>query len=285
MVAGDAQALEELVAWCAGRGGAGAADRGGLRLAFAVGGRRWKPELAQELASVAPRSAAVPFFSTVTGGWLDTAGLDAGYWFANLREPVRFEPAVRALVGRRVRGCSWRRRPHPVLALAVHGDRGGRRGSGAGQVVAAGTLRRDDGGWGRLLTSAAELWVHGVPVDWAATLPAAPGRGRRARRGRRGWWICRRTPSSTSGSGCRLAAGRRRRRGLGLGAGRASAARARPPASPDERAACCTGRLSLQTQPWLADHAVTGTVLLPGTALVELAIRAGDEVGCRRSRS
>ncbi|WP_189711666.1 polyketide synthase dehydratase domain-containing protein, partial [Streptomyces anandii] len=43
-----------------------------------------------------------------------------------------------------------------------------------------------------------------------------------------------------------------------------------------------TGRLSLETQPWLADHAVMGTVLLPGTAFVELALRAGEQVGCDR---
>ena len=41
-----------------------------------------------------------------------------------------------------------------------------------------------------------------------------------------------------------------------------------------------TGRLSVQTHPWLADHVVHGSVLLPGTAFVELAIRAGDRVGC-----
>ncbi|PWW60495.1 acyl transferase domain-containing protein, partial [Actinokineospora spheciospongiae] len=40
-----------------------------------------------------------------------------------------------------------------------------------------------------------------------------------------------------------------------------------------------TGRLSLRTHPWLADHAVLGSVLLPGTAFVELAVRAGDQVG------
>ncbi|MYR63864.1 hypothetical protein GTY54_49255, partial [Streptomyces sp. SID625] len=40
-----------------------------------------------------------------------------------------------------------------------------------------------------------------------------------------------------------------------------------------------TGRLSVATHPWLADHDVLGTVLLPGTGLVELAIRAGDEAG------
>ncbi|MEV4898542.1 type I polyketide synthase, partial [Nonomuraea sp. NPDC055795] len=39
------------------------------------------------------------------------------------------------------------------------------------------------------------------------------------------------------------------------------------------------GRLSLRTHPWLADHAVMGTVIVPGAALVELAVRAGDEAG------
>ncbi|WP_345025792.1 polyketide synthase dehydratase domain-containing protein, partial [Streptomyces sedi] len=43
-----------------------------------------------------------------------------------------------------------------------------------------------------------------------------------------------------------------------------------------------TGRLSVQAQPWLADHVVAGMVLLPGTAFVELALRAGGEVGCDR---
>ncbi|MGW1819872.1 SDR family NAD(P)-dependent oxidoreductase, partial [Streptomyces sp. NPDC002125] len=41
-----------------------------------------------------------------------------------------------------------------------------------------------------------------------------------------------------------------------------------------------TGQLSLRTHPWLADHAVAGTVLFPGTGFVELAVRAGDQVGC-----
>ena len=43
-----------------------------------------------------------------------------------------------------------------------------------------------------------------------------------------------------------------------------------------------TGRLSLAAQPWLADHVVAGRVLVPGTAMVEMAVRAGDEAGCGR---
>ncbi len=42
----------------------------------------------------------------------------------------------------------------------------------------------------------------------------------------------------------------------------------------------CTGRLSLSTQPWLADHALFDRPLLPGTAFLEFALRAADQVGC-----
>ncbi|WP_042384050.1 type I polyketide synthase, partial [Streptacidiphilus melanogenes] len=49
---------------------------------------------------------------------------------------------------------------------------------------------------------------------------------------------------------------------------------------PDSDGYLFTGRLSLRTHPWLADHAVGDTVLLPGTAFVELAVRAGDQVDC-----
>ncbi|MCQ8195560.1 type I polyketide synthase, partial [Streptomyces sp. RCU064] len=46
---------------------------------------------------------------------------------------------------------------------------------------------------------------------------------------------------------------------------------------PDTGGTVLTGRLSLATHPWLADHTVSGAVLLPGAAMAELAIRAGDE--------
>ncbi len=49
---------------------------------------------------------------------------------------------------------------------------------------------------------------------------------------------------------------------------------------PDSGAVVLTGRLSTATHPWLADHAVAGVVLFPGAGFVELALRAGDEVGC-----
>ncbi|MEU8473386.1 SDR family NAD(P)-dependent oxidoreductase [Streptomyces sp. NPDC029006] len=41
-----------------------------------------------------------------------------------------------------------------------------------------------------------------------------------------------------------------------------------------------TGRWSPRTHPWLADHAVWGTALLPGTGFVDLVLTAGAAVDC-----
>ncbi|MFE6871513.1 type I polyketide synthase, partial [Kitasatospora sp. NPDC057692] len=41
-----------------------------------------------------------------------------------------------------------------------------------------------------------------------------------------------------------------------------------------------TGRLSVRTHPWLADHAVAGAILFPGTAFLELALQTADRTGC-----
>ena len=43
-----------------------------------------------------------------------------------------------------------------------------------------------------------------------------------------------------------------------------------------------TGRLSLASHPWLADHKVHEVVLVPGAAMVEMALHAGDRAGCPR---
>ncbi|MFG2353530.1 SDR family NAD(P)-dependent oxidoreductase [Streptomyces sp. NPDC048521] len=48
----------------------------------------------------------------------------------------------------------------------------------------------------------------------------------------------------------------------------------------DEDGLVLTGRLALREQDWLADHTIVGAVVVPGTAFVELAVRAADRVGC-----
>ncbi|MCD0449837.1 acyltransferase domain-containing protein [Actinocorallia sp. API 0066] len=120
------------------------------------------------LADVRPRPATVPLLSTVTADWLDTTGLDAAYWFRNLRSEVRFKDAVEALAAAG-HDVFVEISPHPVTVSALQETL---EAAGRPEAVAAGTLRRGEGGLPRFLRSAAELYVRGVPVDW---LPALPG--------------------------------------------------------------------------------------------------------------
>ncbi|MGF1430572.1 type I polyketide synthase, partial [Kitasatospora sp. LaBMicrA B282] len=164
VVSGDNDALEELLERCA------AEEVRARRIpvdyaSHSAHVEALEAELLEVLAPIVPRSSLVPFHSTVTGELLDTAGLDAGYWFRNLRQTVQLEPTVRALqaAGHTV---FVEVSPHPVLTLPVQET--------ASEAVVTGTLRRDEGGLRRFLTSAAELFVQGVAVDWR--LPVGAGR-------------------------------------------------------------------------------------------------------------
>ncbi|WP_443737695.1 type I polyketide synthase, partial [Streptomyces kronopolitis] len=117
----------------------------------------------EALDGIRPAEAAIPFFSTVTGQWQDTTGLDPDYWYTNLRQTVRFEDALRGLVAAGHRAFI-EVSPHPVLTGGIR-DCVDALGTDAAVL---GTLRRDEGGLGRLLTSLAEAHAQGVDVDWTA---------------------------------------------------------------------------------------------------------------------
>ncbi|MGA2165152.1 MAG: acyltransferase domain-containing protein [Solirubrobacteraceae bacterium] len=126
-------------------------------------------ELREELhgacAPATPRTGELPFHSAVTGGQLDTAGLDAEYWYRNLRETVRFDRALGGLIERGERAFV-EVGPHPVLMgglreLAEH------LLERPEELIAVGSLRRDAGGPERLLSSLGEAWVRGVGVNWS----------------------------------------------------------------------------------------------------------------------
>ncbi|UED87444.1 type I polyketide synthase [Streptomyces profundus] len=221
-----------------------------------------------DLAPISPRTGRVPLISAVTGEPLDTAEMDAAYWYRNLRQPVRFADALNHAVEqgfRRVVEVS----PHPVLTVPVQEVV---EAAGASGVV-VGTLRRNEDEAARVIASAAELWVNGTSVDWSAFYA-----GRAVQRvdlptyafQRQRYWL---EPQLLAGD-----AG-----GLGLGAAEHPLLGAAVALASDG-GVLLTGRLSLRGHPWLADHAVRGTVLLPGTGFVELALRAGDEVGCGQLR-
>jgi acyl transferase domain-containing protein len=219
---------------------------------------------------IVPVTGDVPFLSTVTGELIDTAALDGEYWYRNLRETVRFEHATRLLLGQGYRAVV-EVSTHPVLSTAVQETADGMLEE-AGKVVAIGSLRRDEGGLERFLRSLGEAWVRGVEVSWDAVFagsgaarPELPGYAfRRAR-----YWLAERREDGAAGAvaGAGLAAPEHPLLGATVGLA-------------DGETWVFTGRLSLQTHPWLSDHAVMGTALLPGAAFVELALRAGSEVGC-----
>ncbi|MFD0297501.1 SDR family NAD(P)-dependent oxidoreductase, partial [Streptomyces sp. NPDC127118] len=225
-------------------------------------------ELARLLAPVTPRVPVVPLYSTVTGEIVDGAGLDGGYWYRNLRGTVEFENAIRSLLADGFTAfveCS----AHPVLTIGLQETFEAADASPA--VTAIPSLRRDEGGLDRFLISLGQAWTNGLDIDWGRVLPEA---GRLTvlptyafQRSR--YWLESVGPVGGDVSAAGLVA-----------AGHSLLGAVVELAGAD--GVVLSGRLSLQTHPWLADHAVAGTVLLPGTAFVDLALHAAGTVGAAR---
>ncbi|SCE32031.1 candicidin polyketide synthase FscB, partial [Streptomyces sp. SolWspMP-5a-2] len=218
------------------------------------------------LAPVTGRTGTVPFYSTVSGTVIDTYELDGSYWYRNLRGTVEFEAATRALLADGFQVFA-EISAHPVVATGVQEtieDAGVRAG-----VV--GTLRRDEGGLERFTLSLGEAWALGADIDWDVHWD-----GLRPRRfdlptyafQRQHYW-----PRFADLGGDVSSAGLDSPDHPLLGASVELAG---------GDGLVATARWSLRTHPWLADHAVSGTVIVPGTALVESVIRAGDVLGCGR---
>ncbi len=141
-------------------------------------------------------------------------------------------------------------------------------------VLAVAVQRRDRPEAHALLHALAELHVHGVPVTWTQWFTDTGARRvdlpTYAFQHQRYWPTAGRARTGDVS-------------GAGLGrTGHPLLGATVDLAGDDEMV--LTGRLSLTTHPWLADHTVSGLTLVPGTALVELAVRAGDEVGLSRLR-
>ncbi|APY84627.1 hypothetical protein A7J05_01585 [Streptomyces alfalfae] len=166
VVAGDADALDELMESCA-------ADEVRARrvpvdyASHSPHVERIQEALAEVLAGIAPKSASVPMFSTVSGEWLTGTEVGAEYWYQNLRNTVRFEDATRGLLDHGV-GVFVECSPHPVLTIGVRET----VEAAEREAIVVGTLRRTDGDLDRFLLSAAEAYVEGMSFDWRAAVPA-----------------------------------------------------------------------------------------------------------------
>nr|QGJ79645.1 Polyketide synthase [Amycolatopsis sp. CP2808] len=159
VVSGDREALAALTVTCEGLG----IRTRAIPVDYAShspGVDRIRDDLLHALADLRPAAGTVPLYSTVDGGWADGSTMDDDYWFRNLRRPVGFEQAIRTLAAGG-HHAFVEVSPHPVLTTGIEDTV-----EELGPTVVTGTLRRQDGGWDRVLASAGSLHIRGVPVDW-----------------------------------------------------------------------------------------------------------------------
>ncbi|MEU0482186.1 type I polyketide synthase, partial [Streptosporangium sp. NPDC006013] len=225
----------------------------------------------------------IPIVSTLTG-WAATAEqvCSPDYWVEQVRGAVRFADGVRALQAQGVRAY-LELGPDGVLTamasdtLAAVPDSRDSDSTpdphpratdpeGEAEAVLVPALRGGRDERTTVMSALTALHVRGVPMDWQAVLPGA----RRVELPTYAFQRERYWPNPTWAGDAR---------GLGLTAARHPLLGAvMGLADTDE--ALLTGRVSLGSHPWLADHVVGGMVIFPGTGFLELVVRAGDEVGC-----
>jgi phthiocerol/phenolphthiocerol synthesis type-I polyketide synthase C len=215
-----------------------------------------RQDLLAELDSITPRAGDIPLHSTVLNRVIDGSEMDAGYWVRNIRERVDFVGAVR---GQLDTGTTVfvEVSPHPLLTVGIR-----ETAADPGQeTVAVGSLRREAPERLCLLTAAAEIYLAGVPLNFAAVtpggrftpLPAYPWQRQR-------FWL---TPDSGP-----------------------------IPASPAPRPHPLLGRrirgegesgvwegpVSLTRHAYLLDHRVQDVAIMSGPAYLELLAAAGREL-------
>lgn len=123
-----------------------------------------KDDLDRVLSGVSARSGAVDFYSAVTGTRMDASQLGSAYWYDNLRRPVLFTNAIRALADDGFRAFI-EISAHPVLVQGIQETLDDAMPADETAVV-AGSLRRGRGGRDQFLGEVGRVHVAGVPVTW-----------------------------------------------------------------------------------------------------------------------
>ncbi len=223
-------------------------------------------ELAGSLSFQAPR---IPIVSNLTGELLSYEQLsDPGYWASHARQKVRFADGIRWLHEQGAKRYI-ELGPDGTLAASCHECL---EEADEQQATVLAVARRGLGERESLLAAAGELWVDGAAIDWkellkdskATRVPLPSYAFQRER-----YWLD--APASRD-----LAA-------IGIDAAEHPLLGAAVPLADSENAEngmLFTARISLQSHPWLADHVVMGAVVLPGSALLEMALHAGIRTHC-----
>ncbi|USQ86426.1 acyltransferase domain-containing protein [Streptomyces phaeoluteigriseus] len=123
---------------------------------------RVRDQVIEPLSDLSPKTSTLPFCSTLFGEVIDTAELNADYWYDNLREKVLFASSVRRLVDDGFR-VFIEMSPHPVLTVPVQ-----EMVEEVDDALVLSSARRDRGEAEAVVGSLAQLHVRGGEVDWEA---------------------------------------------------------------------------------------------------------------------
>ncbi|MBW0275543.1 hypothetical protein ATM97_19140 [Nocardia sp. MH4] len=260
VLSGEADAIEEIER----RLGADGVRTSRLRVSHAFHSARMEPMLAEFRAvaeGVAYATPRVPIVSNESGALADAAVTDPEYWVRQVRGCVRFAPGVDALVAAGARRFV-ELGPDAVLT-AMTRECLAEVPEVESVATAAATSRRSADEVAQFVTALARLQVAGVPVTWAPLFAGRP------------------VPRMSLPT----YAFQRRRYWLQPDQGAAAGASDHPiltgvvgVAGTDEW--LLTGRLSLRTHPWIADHMTYGVVVVPSATLIEFLLAAGARIGC-----
>jgi acyl transferase domain-containing protein/NADP-dependent 3-hydroxy acid dehydrogenase YdfG/acyl carrier protein len=239
-----------------------------LRVSHAFHSPLMEPML-DELRAVAERSSvsapSIPIVSNVTGAVATEDLRDPGYWARHAREPVRFADGIAELERLGVTRFVELGPDAALTALA--------RGSVTDELADRGlfvpAMRRGRDQERTLVACLAAMHTADVAVDWHAFFA-----GTGARRvelptyafQRRRHWL-----DALAGAGQLASAG--------LAAVDHPLLSARQLLAGSEEW-LLTGRVARATHPWIGDHVLLDTVVVPGTAWVDAALAAGELVGC-----
>ncbi|WP_406276662.1 SDR family NAD(P)-dependent oxidoreductase [Nocardia sp. NBC_00881] len=261
VVSGDTDAIEEIERSLSAEG----VKTNRLRVSHAFHSARMDPMSAEYRTvaeSVAYQSPRLPIVSNVSGEVAGDAVTDPEYWVRQIRGCVRFAPGVDTLIAGGVRRFV-EVGPDAVLAAMMRGCVAATPDIESASTVVAASRRSTDE-IAQFVTSLAQAHVAGVRVDWT---PAFSGRRVRrvplplyAFRHRRFWVDQQTVDTHPNAMDHPILTGV-----VGL-------------AGTDEW--LFTGRFSVRTHPWIADHMSHGVVVLPSATLIELLLVAGNQIGC-----
>ncbi|MCI0729577.1 MAG: SDR family NAD(P)-dependent oxidoreductase [Chloroflexi bacterium] len=224
-----------------------------------------REELVQALEGLQPRPAVVPVYSTVLGALVEGTQFDAAYWGRNLREPFLFSQVIQQLVANGIPHF-LEVSPHPVLSASIL--EGMAQASKEGVVIPS--LRRQEEEWSTMLASLGRLFTLGYEVEWnqlyggtgkRVSLPAYPWQRER-------YWIDQLLEGQDG------ATYKRRKQQAGL----------HPLLGEHLKLSFPQGQFVWETElsayslPYLNEHRIRGTAVLPGAAYLEMVLSAAAQL-------